>query len=55
VALIDLKPMLCRGDSQCIYRMGDQVFYFDHEHLTSDGARYALREFRFPVLVEPER
>ena len=27
--------MLCRGDSQCIYRMGDQVFYFDHEHLTS--------------------
>ena len=55
VELIDLKPALCRGDGQCMYRNGDLLFYFDPEHLTSAGAAFALRDFRFPALVDPAK
>ncbi len=53
VELIDLKPELCRGDGQCTYRNGDELYYFDHEHLTGPGASYVLRDFRFPAFVSP--
>lgn len=51
VSLINLEPALCHADGQCIYRNGDSVFYYDHEHLTADGARFALRAFHFPGLL----
>jgi hypothetical protein len=49
VTLVDLKPEICGSANQCIYRMGNQLLYSDSNHLTPDGARYALRDFRLPA------
>jgi peptidoglycan/LPS O-acetylase OafA/YrhL len=50
VTLVDLKSKLCSSASQCAYRDGDRLFYSDSQHLTPDGAQYALRGFRLPEL-----
>jgi peptidoglycan/LPS O-acetylase OafA/YrhL len=50
--LVDLKSGLCDNNGQCIYRKNDQVFYRDNNHLTPDGARYALRDFRLPLPLQ---
>jgi len=44
--LVELKPTLCLSADHCLYRQGDNLFYADDHHLTPDGARYALRDFK---------
>lgn len=51
VALVDLKSKMCRNASQCAYRDGDRLLYSDSHHITPDGAQYALRGFRLPILA----
>jgi peptidoglycan/LPS O-acetylase OafA/YrhL len=46
--LVDLKRALCNEAGQCAYRKGNKLLYFDSDHLTIEGARYALRDFRLP-------
>jgi peptidoglycan/LPS O-acetylase OafA/YrhL len=53
VDLIDLRPGLCRINNECAYRDGDRILYSDPDHLTADGAQYALRNFRLPSLTAP--
>jgi hypothetical protein len=48
VKLVDLKTKLCRRPNQCAYRDGDKLLYIDNQHLSSAGARYALRDFELP-------
>jgi hypothetical protein len=50
IELIDLKSMLCNSQNLCAYMDGNQLLYSDEQHLTADGARYALRNFRLPRL-----
>lgn len=50
--LVDINPMLCQAPRQCTYRIGEKLLYLDDNHLAPDGARFALREFRFPALIE---
>ena len=50
VSLVDLRPVLCVNPGQCAYRQGETLFYGDSSHLSPDGARYALRDFRLPPL-----
>ncbi len=51
VRLVDLTPELCEGYlSECTYRRGSQMLYFDRHHLSPEGAQYALRDFRLPAL-----
>ena len=50
VRLIDLKPELCSSENECSYRKGEMVLYSDPQHLSTDGARYILRDFHFPAL-----
>ncbi len=44
-SLLDLRPMLCDGQGLCAYKHGGHLLYSDGQHLTSDGAFYALRNF----------
>jgi hypothetical protein len=53
VALVDLKPELCGAPSQCAYRENDKLLYADPQHLSAEGAVYALRDFRLPQLPLP--
>ena len=55
VQLIDLRPELCPGESQCDYREGEHVLYSDAHHLTVYGAHYALRDFHFSALPAATR
>ena len=48
VELVDLKHALCNETGRCVYRKGDQVFFNDYQHLSPDGAHYALRDFHLP-------
>jgi len=48
--LVDLKSTLCNRQNLCAYIDGNQLLYSDEQHLTADGARYALRDFRLPRL-----
>jgi hypothetical protein len=50
VELIDLGSMFCDSKNLCAYKDGDRMLYSDEQHLTPEGARYALRNFRFPNL-----
>jgi peptidoglycan/LPS O-acetylase OafA/YrhL len=52
VEVVDLKAELCSGPNQCTYREGDQLLYSDTQHLSADGAEYALRHFQLPPLRE---
>jgi hypothetical protein len=35
----------------CAYRIGDRLLYDDTQHLSANGAAYALRDFHLPALV----
>jgi peptidoglycan/LPS O-acetylase OafA/YrhL len=50
VELVDLQSALCNGQGLCAYQNGDQLLYSDGQHLTADGARFALRNFRLPSI-----
>ncbi len=50
-SLVDPRPALCANPGQCAYRQGETLLYGDSSHLSPDGARYALREFRLPSLL----
>jgi hypothetical protein len=50
VDLIDLRPMLCDGSSMCAYMHDGRLLYSDGQHLTTDGAFYALRGVSLPGL-----
>jgi hypothetical protein len=49
VQLIDPVPALCGNSGQCVYRNGDRLLYVDSDHLSPDGAVYALRNFQLPA------
>lgn len=49
VELVDLKSKFCNNKNLCAYMDGDRMLYLDEQHLTAEGARYALRNFRFPI------
>ncbi len=54
VKIIDLSPEFCqKSGGQCAYRLGDRLLYCDVQHLTPDGAQYALRDYRIPALPPP--
>ncbi|MGB6691001.1 MAG: acyltransferase family protein [Terracidiphilus sp.] len=55
VALVDLKLALCAAPAQCTYRQGDSLLYGDSNHLSTEGALYALRDFRFPATIATGR
>jgi peptidoglycan/LPS O-acetylase OafA/YrhL len=48
--LIDLRPMLCDRNGMCTYMHEGRLLYSDGQHLTADGAFYALRGGRLPDL-----
>jgi peptidoglycan/LPS O-acetylase OafA/YrhL len=50
VELINLKPMLCDDGGLCAYMHGGHLLYSDGQHLTPDGAFYALRGVSLPGL-----
>jgi peptidoglycan/LPS O-acetylase OafA/YrhL len=50
VELINLKPMLCDDGGLCAYMHGGRLLYSDGQHLTPDGAFYALRGVSLPGL-----
>lgn len=43
VDLIDLRHTFCNEKGLCAYMHGGQLLYSDDQHLTADGAFYALR------------
>jgi hypothetical protein len=51
VQFVELKPALCGADNMCAYRIGDRLLYDDTQHLSANGAAYALRDFHLPALV----
>jgi hypothetical protein len=52
VALYDLRSEFCSSITHCVYRDGERLLYFDRQHLTAYGSRYALRDFRFTTLAD---
>lgn len=50
VELIDLRSVLCREHDSCHYFAEGKLFYRDPNHVTVDGAKYALRGFSLPIL-----
>ena len=48
VTLVDLKHSLCKQTGQCAFRKNGYPLYFDYQHLSPEGARYALQDFRLP-------
>ncbi|SEP94759.1 acyltransferase family protein [Thalassovita taeanensis] len=53
ISLIDPRPRLCDA-VVCSVLRGDQVLYFDNNHLTNAGAR-ALRDLFLPVFRQGKR
>ena len=51
-ALVDLKPALCTGPALCSYRQGGALLYGDSNHLSAEGALYAMRDFRIPATAD---
>jgi peptidoglycan/LPS O-acetylase OafA/YrhL len=50
--LVDLKREFCSEPHTCIYQKDGQLLYLDHQHLSPDGARYALRDFHLPLSTQ---
>jgi peptidoglycan/LPS O-acetylase OafA/YrhL len=50
VELIDLKPALCPSPGECLYRESDVLLYNDPQHLSAEGAKYALQKSNFLLL-----
>jgi hypothetical protein len=46
--LVDVKQAFCSQAGKCVYRKDGRLFYLDSQHLSPDGARYALRDFHLP-------
>lgn len=53
IMLVDLRSSLCNSQTQCFYRVADQLLYSDNNHLSPAGARYVLRNFRLPPPSTP--
>jgi peptidoglycan/LPS O-acetylase OafA/YrhL len=53
-AFVDLKAPFCDASGQCMYRDGDRVLYSDNNHVSPEGARTALHDFRLPAIAESE-
>jgi peptidoglycan/LPS O-acetylase OafA/YrhL len=51
VELVNLRAAFCDTRDKCKYRDGSHLLYADNNHLSPEGARYALRGFRLPELV----
>jgi hypothetical protein len=51
VVLVNLAQQMCRDAADCYYRDRGRLLYSDTDHLTADGARYALRNFRMPTVA----
>lgn len=49
--LVDLKHTLCNQAGQCAYRKANQMLYVDTNHLSAEGARYALSDFHLPSVA----
>lgn len=49
VKLVDTRNTLCDSRNLCLYRDGNHLLYTDYNHVSTDGAFYALREFTFPA------
>jgi peptidoglycan/LPS O-acetylase OafA/YrhL len=45
VTYVDLKHSLCNQSGACAYSKDGRMLYFDHQHVTPDGARYVLKDF----------
>lgn len=50
VAVVDLRSQLCNTSGECAYADKDQLLYSDGQHVTAEGARYALRAYELPAL-----
>jgi len=46
--LVDLRHRLCDDAGRCAYRMGDQHFYLDSNHVSPTGAQFVLKGFELP-------
>jgi hypothetical protein len=55
VTIYDLRPEFCSSALHCVYRDGERLLYFDKNHVTPDGSRYALRDFRLPALARESK
>jgi hypothetical protein len=55
VELIDLKSTLCDSRNFCRYKVGEQMLFSDKNHLSAEGARYVLRDFRLPPSTQEQR
>jgi peptidoglycan/LPS O-acetylase OafA/YrhL len=51
--LVNLKAKLCNAYGNCVYRNETQLFYVDSDHVSPDGAFYALRDFQLPAPTSP--
>ena len=47
--LVDLRAPFSSTQSQCFYRIGNELLYSDNNHLSPAGAKYALRNFQLPA------
>lgn len=50
VTVVDLRSQLCDPSGQCTYEDKDKLLYSDGQHVTPEGARYALRAYQIPHL-----
>lgn len=48
VELVELRPRFCDSHDLCVYMANDKPYFRDDNHVTQDGARYALQGFRLP-------
>lgn len=57
VDILDLKSALCPSPNQCFYRDGNALLYIDTQHLSADGANFALAraKFSFPGGAQTRR
>jgi peptidoglycan/LPS O-acetylase OafA/YrhL len=51
VTLVDLRPSLCNAAGQCAYRDGSRLLYIDNNHISPQGATFALRNFHLPAIA----
>jgi hypothetical protein len=51
VEFVSLRAAFCDDPDECKYRDGERLLYADNNHLSPEGARFALRGFRLPELA----
>ena len=52
VSLINLKQGFCPGGNLCLYRSETRSYYRDPQHLSVDGALFALRTAGLPQKLD---